>query len=140
MRIEHADGESIVIEKSDAQQTTFDVVDIPSDRELSYATVANATGGALSTLELDEVRRAVDGSADVTTSFETWDGLQIVVAITEDDETAWLAFIANSATPDAAAAAQAHAINARLSGWQYQVPGYKKDPMARRWDDLLKGE
>lgn len=32
---------------------------------------------------------------------------------------------------------QAEAINARVSGWQFRIPGYKARQLTRRWDDLL---
>ena len=39
-------GETIVIEKSEREQTDFDVSGIPDGRELTYATVGNGIAGA----------------------------------------------------------------------------------------------
>ena len=71
-----------------------------------------------------------------------------------DDETSWVAFAVNSvadasgedpadasANQEAGASAtdgEAERLMSRLSGWQYEVPGYKNNLLIRRWDDLLK--
>lgn len=48
--------------------------------------------------------------------------------------------VGEAADPDdegAAVAAEAEAINARVSGWLYRIPSYKYEQMTRRMDDLL---
>lgn len=136
--ITHADGETIVIGKSEKEQTDFDVSEIPEGRELSYATVGNGVAGALGKLELQDVRAAVDGDAAVTARYETWNGLTVTAkAIAEDDEH-WIAFRAEAGKEETDTVEQAANINARVSGWQYQLPDYKKNLLTRRWSDLLK--
>ncbi|MBT8131905.1 MAG: DUF4340 domain-containing protein, partial [Gammaproteobacteria bacterium] len=96
--ISHADGETLVIEKNEEAQTDFAVLDIPDGRELSYATVANGIGGALTSLTLQDARAAVDAEPAASVVFETWDGLTVTAdIITEDDET-WISFAAEAAT------------------------------------------
>lgn len=148
--IEHADGESIVIEKSAEDQTDFTVRNIPEGRELTYATAANPIGAALAGLDLEEVRQAADGTAASTAAFETWDGLTIAVAAVSEEEHTWLTFSASAeqaeeaaenaagTAPASSTADRAAALNDRLSGWQYRVASPKKDLFTRRWDELLK--
>jgi hypothetical protein len=31
-------------------------------------------------------------------------------------------------------------LDARHAGWQYKIPGYKANLIARRWDDILKAQ
>lgn len=152
--ISHADGDNIVIEKSAEDLTDFAVLGIPAGRELSYATVGNGVAGALSNLELEDVRARDATTTDTRVVYETWDGLEITADVSVADDTTWVAFavVAVPVEPaaDAAdggenqdssrpsAASQAEELNARLSGWQYQLPDYKKNLLIRRWDDILK--
>ncbi|MDH5303917.1 MAG: DUF4340 domain-containing protein [Gammaproteobacteria bacterium] len=138
VRIAHADGETIVISKDTEEQTDFSVLDMPAGRELSYATVANGIGGALSALKLESVRPGVESPATTTTEFLTWDGLAVTAEIIADGDASWIRFSAATSDAEATATDEAADINRRLAGWQYQLPDYKKDLLVRRWDDLLK--
>lgn len=133
--ISHADGENIVIRKESPEAASYDVVDIPEGRELSYATVADSIAGALASLELLEVRPAIDAETATSSVFDTWDGLRVTVTVTEDGESAWLSFEA-----EADEAQKAEALNGKLRGWQYRIADYKKNQLTRRWDDILKTE
>ena len=136
--ISHADGETIVIEKSDQEQTDFDVVGVPEGRELSYATVGNGVAGALTKLALDDVRVREEMSPTTITTFQTWDGLTITAEVVSDEESSWIAFAAAAADEESAVAERVAEINTRVSGWQYQIADYKKNLLIRRWDDILK--
>jgi hypothetical protein len=163
--IKHSDGEEIALSKTDPAETGFTVAAIPAGRELSYAGVANVIGNALRELKLDDVTPAPTESAAPTsvTEFRTFDGLVVTVTSTLDGEAAWLTFAADAepttvapadegasapsvepggepaaeaASPDPAA--QAAAINARVTGWRYRIPEYQHGQLTRRWADLLK--
>lgn len=136
MSVAHADGETIVIEKTDEAQTDYDVVGIPEGRELTYATLGNAMAGALAGLQLDDVRKRVHAPAETSVTVDTWDGLTVSAEIVTVDEATWMSFAATGA--DSENADEAAAINERLSGWQYRVADHKKNLMVRRWDDILK--
>jgi hypothetical protein len=138
--IEHDDGESIRVEKSDETQSDFVIGDIPEGRELSYATIGNEIAGALADLQLADVRKAADAPAETMVQFDTWDGLRLNVDAITDNETTWLSFAAAPTGEDAQAEDEIAALNTRLSGWQYQVSDYKKDQLVRRWEDILKAE
>jgi len=100
--IAHADGERLEIVKGSPEAANFDVVNLPEGRELSYATVANGIAGALAGLKLEDVRRAVEGTApSVVTRFETFDGLTISVASFGTEDEPWIA-VDVEASPDAA--------------------------------------
>jgi len=131
--ITHDDGETIVIDKDTEDQTDFTVRDIPAGRELSYATVANGIAATLSSLEFDDVRKALDVPYDTSAVFETWEGLQVTARVRTEGEESWVAF-----TAEGEPAETATDINSRLSGWQYKLPDHKKNLLTRRWDDILK--
>ena len=139
--IAHADEETITIEKTDQEQTDFDIADVPEGRELSYATVGNGVAGAIAGLELDDVRARIEAPVSTTTSFETWDGIELVAEIVAgDDDSDWVSFTARIAVTESAAGEQVAAINERVAGWQYQLPEFKKNLLTRRWDDVLKSQ
>lgn len=145
--ITHADGEEIRIEKESQEAGDFQVMNIPEGRELSYSSVANGIGAALGNLSLDDVRKAppVGETPDVLTTFQTFDGLTIVVAMMQEEESSWLS-IAASHDAEAAAAdgeadgGEAQRINQRVSGWLYTVADYKANLLKRHFEDILKAQ
>ncbi len=159
--IRHADGETIELLKS-AENAEFEVQDIPDGRELSYSTVANGIGGALSGLRLDDVRRAQAEEASSRAEFETFDGLLISVQVfdaanddeTDEDVPVWVALNVQaveipadeSGTEETAGEVTEEAAPAdaadydRLLGWQFRIPDFKVNQLARRWEDILKAE
>lgn len=101
--ITHADGETIAVEKADAALTDFSVLDVPEGRKLSYATVGNGIAGALANLELEDVRTAVESTADTRLRFATWDGLELIVEVSAevgaDGDEHWITFAAAFVPP-----------------------------------------
>lgn len=176
--VTHSDGESIHLDKAASSDSNFVVSEIPEGRELSYATVANGIAGVLKGLEMEDVRRAVEGETVSKTVFTTFDGLVVTVSrfgqaspvADEDVEEFWFAIDAAFETPavdtaadaegetgevaiddtsdeesagesgEATAEKQAAEIDAQHDGWQYRLPGYKANLIARRWADILKAE
>ena len=133
--INHPDGETIHIEKAAEEDANFTVNDVPEGRELSYSTVGNGIAGALNDLDLDDVRRAVESDAAVTTVFETFDDMTVTVRTIKADGENWLSLEADGG-PDTAA----ESLNALASGWQFRVADYKANLFTRRWDDILAAE
>jgi hypothetical protein len=173
VNILHDDGETVRLEKTSAEDSSYSVLDIPEGRELSYASVANGIAGVLADLKLDDVRRSDAGVLKSTSVFTTFDGLEISVRRYQDGDDAWITLSANfvppllAATPseepvgdeDAvdettdesndkspvaeggqSAEEEASTINARHAGWQYRIPDYKANLIARRWSDILKAQ
>jgi len=138
--IEHSDGETIEIEKDPESPGSFNVVNIPAGRELSYAGVANGIGGILSDLSLDDVREAAEKpvTPDVIVSFSIDDGMAITAAIVLDDGTSWISIEATGDEIAEGVPSEADRINSRVAGWQYTLPDYKTNLLKRRFEDLLK--
>jgi hypothetical protein len=133
--ITHADGEIIRIDKFAETDTDFRVADIPDGRELSYSTVANGIGGALNDLDLDDVRPTVQIDASVTTEFETFDGLKIVVLSVRSEDESWISL---GVSAEESGNAEAAEISGQTEGWQYMIADYKANLLTRRWEDILK--
>ena len=138
--ITHGDGETINIHKEDAAVTDYSVSDIPGGRNLSYPSIVDGMAGVVSGLNLEDVAESSNAAQDVsaaTTVFKTFDGLEITIESSIRDENSWITVSANQ--PDATSG-EAAKINARVSGWAYQIQSYKAEQLRRRWDDILKTE
>lgn len=138
VRIEHADGETIGIARA-GENDDFKLLDIPEGRELSYPAVADSIARALEQLTLTDVEAGTDAPVTITTTFETRDGLTITARVASMDDRDLVAF---GATADGAQAPvdEAVAINDRVEGWWYELPGHKAGLFTRRWADLLGDE
>lgn len=136
--ITHNDGETITIEKTAEEQTDFDVLDIPAGRELSYPTIGNGIAGALGNLELEDVRKRIDGDPATTVVFETWDGLTVTANVVSEEDSFWVGFSATTESGESGAGERVTEINDRVSGWQYRLADHKKNLLTRRWDELLE--
>lgn len=145
IEIEHGDGETLDIYKSDVNQTNYSVADVPEDRSLQYPGVANVIGNVLRALNLEDVAAAsADAAPEVTTTFTTFDGLVITARGHTIDGAGWLEVTADIDTqfsnPGDAITAEAQTINERLAGWRYRVPDYQYGQITRRMADLLSAE
>lgn len=113
------DGQTIGIHKESEDDTNFTVEDIPEGRELSYPSVANSVAAALDNLTLEDVRRAGDEAAEgetateddngvttATTVFTTFDGLEVTVDSTTEDEATWITLSAAALPLDSEDAAE----------------------------------
>ena len=157
--IRHSDGEVVNIAGPTESSMDFQVLEIPEGRELDYPGVANAIGGALSTLQLDDVHplpAQPETIAKTVTIFETVDGLTVTATSWETDDGTRVSFQGTyTAVPEldesgdvvepgaddvSDPAAEAETISSRLAGWAYVLPGYKTDQFQRRMSDLLKTE
>ena len=98
--VTHPDGEVVSVSKADPDQSNFDLEDMPPDRELQYASVANVMGNVLSGLNLQDVEPRTETDEPVTvTEFVAFDGLVITAESVERDDEPWVAFRAEFRAP-----------------------------------------
>ena len=118
----------------------FGVSPIPKGRELADPAAAASQGGVLAGLQLDDVRKAGSLPAAGHADFLTRDGLLLVISGIQDAEQRYLTVVASTPAANAAPAVQARAreLNARLAGWEFEVPGYRYDALFRPLEQLLK--
>ena len=145
--VSRPDGETLVVSKDVRGQPNFTVENLPEERELLYASIANVMGNVLEGLALDDVERLTDATEEViVTEFRTFDGLLITAESSERDEGTWVSFAATadqtlppeSTETRAAAEAEAAEINGRVRGWRYKIPTYKFEQLTREMTDLLQ--
>jgi hypothetical protein len=120
------------------EQTDFTVSPIPHGRELTSASAADPIASSLSQLTLEDVQKgSAPGDAKAAHAvLQTFDGLTIDAAGRKDGSRVLVAFSATST--DKATAAEAQQLNARLGGWEFEVPDYRYNQIFRSLDDLLK--
>lgn len=163
--IEHPDGETVRIFKTDRSEQNFSVEDVPDGRELSYPGAANVVSGSLRDLRLEDVEAADSQNGDEAfrTTFTTFDGLEITVAGVEEGDGGWITLQARAAGVDdvsqpgpadaaedgasaaggdeavpADASEEAAGINERVRGWRYRIADRQFEQMSRRLEDLLQ--
>ena len=157
VEINHPDGEAIKAFKYSADDENFKLQDIPEGMEIKSEWTVNTLAGALAALSLESV--APDGDFDwndaVRFKVLTADGLLLeleLIALNADETTDgeyWIrlqAIVYTTALESSVEAAdgasgpgaRAKAINERVRGWAYRIPGYTFESMTRRKDDLLQ--
>ncbi|HKZ73098.1 MAG TPA: DUF4340 domain-containing protein [Steroidobacteraceae bacterium] len=137
--VQQAGGQTYTVKRASKEQTDFAVEGVPKGRALSNPGAANGAAGALAGLTLDDVRPAAKAPADpksmLTATFRTFDGLALEVSGHKEGERHFLTARAQSSTKDTAA--EAERLNARLAGWEFEIPSYKYGAIFRPLEDLL---
>lgn len=136
------------IARGKPDEAGFAILALPTGRQASYPGVADALGGALASLQLEDVApRAALGTAPgkpVVARFATFDGLVIEASGWRTPDGTRFTFIASadeglaerSGKDPAEAAREAEAINARLGGWLYTLPSFNTEQLTQRLADL----
>jgi hypothetical protein len=112
------------------------VTPIPKGRELADPAAAGSQVGALADLQLDDVRKAGTEAAVAHATYETRDGLSLMLSGIQNAEQRYLSIRVAASSP--AAQAQARDLNGRLAGWEFEIPGYRYDAVFRPLAALLK--
>jgi hypothetical protein len=135
VRVSHADGEVVEIERESTDVTDFALRHIPEGREVASTWTVNQLASVLSGLQLESVapveQVSWEGGSELL--LRTQEGLQIDALLVEDEEHRWLRL-------EASGVDEADAINERVSGWAYSIPLYKYDSINKRTEDLLAAE
>jgi hypothetical protein len=153
--VTHPDGEQILLRKVSADDTDFDLREIPEGREVKSNWAVNSIGGGLASLRLDAAVPAsdIDWTDAVKIRVLTADGLQVSAKLESREDQQWISLSASAYQPDGsgepiATAAETDAsleltervkwINERVTGWAYSIPQHNAEVLTKRMDDLLK--
>jgi len=133
-----ADGPAFTATREQKEQADFTVSPIPKGRELTGPGAADMIAASLAALTLEDVqKRATPADARLSrAAFRTFDGLELEAQGRKDGSRPLIAFSAHSTAP--AAEAEAQQLNARLAGWEFEIPDYKYGALFRTLDELLK--
>lgn len=155
VEIVHPDGERVLVTKISADQTDFELVGKPPEREIKSSWAVNSLGSVLSLLDLETVRTAgdMDWSNAVRMRVLLFSGVEIMADMMEADGEKLVRLRAShpaakvttnqgdEETVTRAAedvATTVTNINQRVTGWVYGITGYKYDAMIKKPEDLLK--
>jgi hypothetical protein len=159
--IRHPDGEVLTLSRPDRDAINLQPETLPEGRELSYGSVANPTGAALSGLRIENLRPLADLPPEqrgepIKAEYLGFDGLQVTATVFEADGQRYLTLAAgfdaeqqrrfasdesgeaeDESPSSETVAAEAEALDQRLAGWAFVVTDYQFDNLSKRLDDLL---
>lgn len=120
------------------EDVNFTLVPMPKGRELSSPGAASVLAAALSGLTLEDVAKAGSAAAAPASHavLRTFDGLEIEASGRKDGTRSLISLSARATAPEAAAEAQR--LQARLGGWEFDIPDYKYAAIFTPISDLLK--
>jgi hypothetical protein len=97
----HADGEVLSAKKTSADDTDFELQNVPDQGEIKSNWTVNAMAGSLAGLELDDVKpdSEFDWSEATVFTVLTADGLQVNVELLMREESAWIRLAALAYQP-----------------------------------------
>jgi hypothetical protein len=150
-----ADQQSLTVLRDKPEDKDFAIKNMPADRKAKSSYDVNAVGGAFETLDLEDVRPAAEvnfSANSPSTEAVTFDGLRISASFAETDGATWARFSAKAEPPGQPVKTddgsklksaddvkkEAEAINAKVGGWAYKLPGYKVEALRRKLEDLLE--
>ena len=147
----HPDGDRLRLRPADEDGELWVLMDIPEGREPAPRWEIRPVANGLANVTLEDVRRHETVPADaVRALYVTRDGLNFVVSLFADEHGRWAHFTVSAeieASSDAVATddfardqqllADAAAVDARLSPWQFALPLRKYENMTRRLEALL---
>lgn len=159
----HPDNNRVLITRISADQTDFDLVGLPENRELKSSWAVNSLASVLSMLDLQSVRadEGVDWSSAVNMRLLLFSGMEIMVDTMQAGDEYLLrlhaanpgAKVLKSGTGDSAetdlqpdieagaasdVAASVEDINLKTAGWVYGISKRKYDDIVKKTEDLLK--
>jgi len=138
--IEHPGETPIVVEKGDGKEAKFKLgTPLPEGAKLKQGVQIDPMATGFASIELEDVRRLAQtpaGDKVTVLKLEIDGGLVVTFRVRKDGEASWLSLAA--AGEGDAAKKQADAINARAAGWEFKIPQWKVDQIARRMSDLIE--
>jgi hypothetical protein len=163
VEIIHPQGERLFVTRISADQTDFDLVGLPNDREIKNSWAVNSLGSVFSMLNMESVRSegSVDWGDAVRMRLLMFSGLEILVDVLEVGDEYLLRLEAShpaahvpgsqakeNKDPGAQQEIERRAkedglkaveeINKKVVGWAYTISKQKYDAMTKKPEDLLK--
>jgi Domain of unknown function (DUF4340) len=133
-----AQGPAFSASREKKDDANFTVAPLPKGRVLTGPAAAAPLTAGLSSLTLDDVHKG-SAPADAQVShavFRTFDGLEVEVSGRKDGARALVAITARSTAKETEAEAQK--LNARLNGWEFEIPDYKYTAIFTPLEELLQ--
>jgi hypothetical protein len=113
----------------------FVVTPIPKGRKLADPSAPASQAAALAGLQFDDVRKGSTVAATAQAGFQTRDRLSLNIAGIKDGQLRYITVAVSATAP--AAQGRARDLNARVVGWEFELPGYRYDALFRPLEELL---
>lgn len=138
VQMQPAEGPSYTATREKKEQTDFAVSPLPKGRQLTGPGAADSIASSLGSLSLDDVQKAAPpaGARLAHALFRTFDGLEVAVSGRKDGARSLIALAAHSTAETSAEEAQR--LNAKLNGWEFEIPDYKYSTLFRPLEELLQ--
>jgi hypothetical protein len=132
-----ANGAAYTATRLKQGEPNFSVGPVPKGRSLTGPAVAEPIAASLAVLTLDDVHKADPGAAAGVShaTFRTYDGLELALSGRQDGDHFLIAASAQGSTPQGEAEAQK--LNARLRGFEFEIPQYRYDVIFKPLVELL---
>jgi len=133
-----AQGPAYVASREKKEQSNFTIGPLPKGRALTGPGAAEPLAASLASLTLDDVRK-VTGASDAALAhavFSTFDGLQLELSGRKDGTHELVLISARSSAKESAT--EADKLNARLNGWEFEIPDYKYSAIFTPLEELLQ--
>jgi Domain of unknown function (DUF4340) len=133
-----AQGPAYVASREKKEQSNFTVGPLPKRRALTGPAAAEPLAASLASLALDDVRKVTSAgdAAPAHAVFSTFDGLQLELSGRKDGTHDLVLISARSSAKESAT--EADKLNARLNGWEFEIPDYKYSAIFTPLEELLQ--
>lgn len=132
--LKSADGSVLPLSRI-ADAKDFTVENVPEGRTAKTGWDVNQLGTTLETLNFEDVQAASKLTVPDTAAsgrFESKDGLVVTITLVPAGNDTWT-LIKAEGNPEKAAA-----INAKVDGWAFRLPDYKRDRLQKTINDVLQ--
>ena len=122
-----------------ARDPKFRLAVMPAGKKLKAAASIDGIPEAFGSFDLEDVRKLAEtpsGAGVTTAKFETEGGPAVTFRFRKDGEAHWVSLTAAGAEGDAKTAADA--LNAKAQGWEFKIPSWKVEQIAKKRADLLE--
>lgn len=138
LTIAHPGEAPLVIEKGTEKDQKFKLAAMPDGKKLKQGVTIDQIPQGFSSIDMDDMRK-VDappaGDKVSVLTLESEGGLKVTFRLNKDGDASWLSF---TAAGDGDAKTQADEINAKAAGWEFKIPTWKADTIAKRAADLFE--
>ncbi len=137
-RFSPAEGPSFTLARASEEEADYALDDIPAGRELSYPGVTFGPATAISNFTFADVRLVseIDFSEATEIVTETFNGVQIILRLTQEGDTNW-ASLAGLSPGEAEQQQQTDFINLASHGWAFELPEFTAQSFLTTRDSLL---
>jgi hypothetical protein len=156
----HGDGEQVSVAKNAEADTDWVLAAVPVGQQPKSSSIGRVLAAALENVTFDSVaaaaKKPLPDEDRVTTTYQTFDGLQVVVTTAKESQPApapgpdgkppeappakYWATLAVSAGADATDAVKTEATTAaaQLSPWVFQLAEYRATTLRKRMADMIQ--